>query len=257
MNLAANARYVMPEGGIFSISTDVVDMDKTFINMHGYGAPGRYAVISVADTGLGMDETTRQRIFEPFFTTKETGRGTGLGLSIVYGIIQQHNGHIHVYSEPGQGTTFRVYLPLMQGDVHSSNVKTNRQNQVMPGGRETILVVDDEASINNYLKMFLTNLGYVVLLARDGQEAIEIFRSKKDEINLVLMDVVMPNVNGSDAATEIKSLSSKVKIIFTSGYPYDLIKERKLLTESSQLLMKPLIPNELAVTLRAVFSIPD
>ncbi|MBT1073122.1 ATP-binding protein [Pelotalea chapellei] len=257
MNLAANARDVMPEGGIFSISTDVIEMDETFIKMHGYGALGRYVVISVVDTGVGMDETTRQRIFEPFFTTKETGRGTGLGLSIAYGIIQQHNGHIHVYSELGQGTTFKIYLPLMQRDAHSSDVKISLQNQVIPGGRGTILVVDDEASVNDYLKKFLTDLGYVVLLARDGQEAIDIFRAQKDEIDLVLMDVVMPNINGSEAATEIKRLSPKVKIIFTSGYPYDLINEQKLFTESSRILMKPLIPTELAVTLREILAIPN
>jgi len=249
MNLATNARDAMPDGGIFSIGTEIVVIDETFIKMHGYGTPGRYAVISVADNGVGMDAATRQHIFEPFFTTKETGHGTGLGLSIIYGIIEQHKGHLTVYSEPGQGATFRIYLPLMQGDSSVSNAKTCHQE--IPCGHETILVVDDEEAIREYLELFLTQLGYIVFLARDGQEAIDAFREKKYAVDLVLMDVILPNKNGREAALEIRKIKSDIKIVFTSGYPYDLVHGRKLLEEGEQLLMKPLTPTELAVKLRA------
>jgi signal transduction histidine kinase len=251
MNLATNARDAMPGGGILSIGTDVMDMDEEFILSHGFGVPGRFAVITVADSGIGMDEDTRQRIFEPFFTTKETGRGTGLGLSIIYGIVQQHNGHISVYSEPGQGTTFRIYLPLVQGDASSECAVTAHPLPVARGS-ETLLVVDDEAPIREYLKLFLTELGYRVLLARDGQEAVDLFRAKTHEIDLVLMDVILPNKNGWEAAREIRTMGNGCNIVFTSGYPYDLVCGRKLLADGEHLLLKPLTPTELAVKVRAV-----
>lgn len=249
MNLATNARDAMPNGGVLSIGTDIAEIDDAFITMHGYGTPGRYAVIAVADSGIGMDETTRQRIFEPFFTTKEIGQGTGLGLSIIYGIIRQHDGYINVYSEPGQGTTFRIYLPLVLGDCAARDAE--KSPHAMSGGSETILVVDDEASIRQYLKLFLSSLGYKVLFACDGQEAAEIFREHVKDINLVLMDIIMPNGNGRDAAREIRNIRSNVKIIYTSGYPADLIRERKLLEDGALLLMKPLTPTRLAVQVRA------
>jgi signal transduction histidine kinase len=250
MNLATNARDAMPDGGIFSIGTEVVEIDETFIKMHGFGTPGRYAVISVADTGVGMDEATRQHIFEPFFTTKETGHGTGLGLSIIYGIIEQHKGQITVYSEPGQGATFRIYLPIVLGNSPADAAKACCREILC--GHETILVVDDEAAIRQYLELFLTQLGYSVFLARDGQEAIDAFREKKHEVDLVLMDVILPNKNGREAALEIRKIKSDIKIIFTSGYPYDLVHGRNLLENGEQLLMKPLTPTELAVKLRVV-----
>ncbi len=249
MNLATNARDAMPDGGIFSIGTDVIDMDDAFITMHGYGAPGRYAVVTVADSGAGMDEATRQRVFEPFFTTKEAGHGTGLGLAIIYGIVRQHNGYITVYSEPGHGTTFNMYLPLMQGDA--SRACEGVCARQIPRGSETLLVVDDEEPIRNFLELFLTGLGYRVLFAADGQEAIDVFRENMFEIDLVLMDVIMPNKNGREAAVEIRNMRSDIKIIFTSGYPYDLVYGRKLLDDGELLVMKPLTPTELAVRIRA------
>lgn len=250
MNLAANARDAMPKGGVLSIGTDVIAMDAEFMLSHGFGVPGLFAVITVADSGIGMDEATRQRIFEPFFTTKGAGQGTGLGLSIIYGIVQQHNGHISVYSEPGQGTTFRIYLPLTLGDARSS-AETPCPRQI-PYGSETILIVDDEAPIREYLDLYLTDLGYRVLLARDGQDAVDLFREKMHEIDLVLMDVILPNKNGGEAALEIRAMRNDCKIVFTSGYPYDLVCGRKLLEEGEHLLVKPLTPTELAVKLRAV-----
>jgi len=249
MNLATNARDAMPDGGILSIETAVIEIDEEFLRMHGYGRRGRYALLTFADNGSGMDEATRQRIFEPFFTTKEVGKGTGLGLSIIYGIVEQHNGHLSVYSEPGHGTTFRVLLPVMpEGTVVQD---ADMSHQKLRGGDETVLIADDEAAIRQYLESFLKTLGYKVLLARDGREAIQIFRERGQDIDLVLMDVIMPNINGSEAALEIRHMKNDIKIIFTSGYPYDIIHEKKPQEDSSQLLMKPLTPTELAVKLRA------
>lgn len=250
MNLATNARDAMPDGGILSIGTDIIEVDEVFIQMHGYGTPGPNVVLTVADNGIGMDETTRQQIFEPFFTTKDTSKGTGLGLSIIYGIVQQHKGHISVYSEPGQGTTFKILLPMIEGDV--SWQAAGESHQPIRGGEETILVVDDETAIREYLDMFLTGLGYRVLLAEDGQKAIELFREKANEIDLVLTDIFMPNKKGSDAAHEMRRIRGDINIIFTSGYPHDLIHCQKPLEEGMQLLMKPLVPTEIAGTLRAV-----
>ncbi len=248
MNLATNARDAMPDGGILSIGTDMIEIDEEFIRLHGYGTLGRHAVLTVADNGVGMDEATRQQIFEPFYTTKDSGRGTGLGLSIIYGIVNQHKGHISVYSEPGQGTTFRMLLPLMAGKVSSSDERVC--HEPLRGGHETILVVDDEAAIRQYLGLFLTGLGYKVLFAQDGQGAIDLFREKSHDVNLVLMDLIMPNKNGSEAAIEIRRIRSDIKIVFTSGYPHDIIQDRKLIEDSVQLLMKPLTPTDLAETLR-------
>lgn len=250
MNLATNARDAMPAGGVLTIVTDLITVDEEFIRLHGYGTPGRYAVLTVADNGIGMDESTRQRIFEPFFTTKEAGKGTGLGLSIIYGIVQQHNGQITVESEPGQGTAFRILLPLLAGDAPPRAIDVRRQP--LRGGHETILVAEDDASTRDYLKLFLPSLGYTVLTAQDEQEASDIYREKGRQVDLVLMDIVLPRKNGREAATAIREIRGDVKIVFTSGYPVDFVHERNLLADGEILLMKPLTPTELAGTLRAV-----
>lgn len=250
MNLATNARDAMPGGGILSIGTDFVDIDEEFIRRHGYGIPGPYALLTVADNGFGMDEGTRQRVFEPFFSTKEASKGTGLGLSIIYGIVKQHNGYISLYSEPGQGTTFRILLPLIAGDVVLRDTEGSKQS--LRGGRETILVVDDDGAIRQYLELFLTSLGYTVLLAQNGQEAVDLFRAKWQEVDLVVMDTILPKKNGKEAAQEIRGISKSTKIVFTSGYPYDLVHERKLVEDGDLLLVKPLAPTDLAGTLRTL-----
>jgi len=251
MNLATNARDAMPDGGILSIGTERIEVDDEFIRMHGYGAPGRHALITFADSGGGMDEATRERIFEPFFTTKETGKGTGLGLAIIYGIVKQHNGSIRVYSEPGQGTTFRILLPLLPEDVAVHDEEAC--HELLQGGNETILVVDDEVSIRDYLNLFLTTLGYSVLFAQDGREAIQVFLEKGQDVDLVLMDVIMPNMNGWETALELRKIKSDAKIIFTSGYPYDHLRERKIPEDGAQILMKPVTPTDLARRIRVAF----
>lgn len=248
MNLAVNARDAMPGGGTLAVATAVVVIDDDYIRMHGYGAAGRYALLTVTDNGIGMDAATCQQIFEPFFTTKESGRGTGLGLSIVYGIVQQHHGYIHVYSEPGQGTSFRILLPLDENAAEADAAPA--AHAVPPGGTETILVVDNEEPVRKYLELFLTTMGYSVCQACDGEEAVQLFRQKSAEIDLVLLDVIMPNKTGKEAAIEIRHIKETARILFISGYPYDVISERHLLPEAAEMVMKPLAPSELAQKVR-------
>jgi len=252
MNLATNARDAMPSGGILSIGIETVEVDDAFVRMHGYGVPGRYAALSIADTGIGMDPATRQRVFEPFFTTKQAGKGTGLGLSIVYGIVTRHKGYITLYSEEGQGTTFRILLPI--SSLPAVELCSGSSQGLLVGGRETILVADDELSVREYLASFLAGLGYTVLLARDGQDALERFREKGADIDLIVMDVIMSKKNGRETALEIRGIRSDVPILFVSGYPFDVIEERGLLEDRASLLMKPLAPAELAAKLRQMLN---
>ncbi len=250
VNLATNARDAMRDGGLLTIETGLQVLDERFSALHGWGAPGRYAVLSVADTGSGMDEETRKRVFEPFFTTKEPGKGTGLGMSIVYGIVKQHRGFLSVYSEPGSGSVIRVYLP-----VHESGAAPEDEPRSAPpvrGGSETILVAEDEASVRNLLSTVLTEAGYDVVLAEDGQDAVEKFAARRDGVRLVLMDMIMPRKGGREAADEIRALRPDVKVLFSSGYSPDLVESRGAGRESIELLMKPVAPLDLLRKVREV-----
>jgi PAS domain S-box-containing protein len=247
MNLATNARDAMTGGGRLVISTELQEIEDSFIALYGFGRPGHYAVINVSDTGSGMDPQTLQNIFDPFFTTKEVGKGTGLGMSIVYGIITQHNGYIKVYSEPGIGTTFRLYLPLIE--AHEEEVA--KLLPALPkGGNETILLAEDDQSIRDMEVSILQDFGYRVMVAQDGEEAVEIFRESGGTIDLVLLDMIMPRKNGSEACREIRTLASQVKVLFISGYTADLIKEKGLLEKEIELIMKPISPPDLARKVR-------
>jgi len=243
INLATNARDAMPKGGNLTISTGLLDIDELFIQANGYGEPGRYAQITVSDTGIGMDEKTRNRIFEPFFTTKEVGKGTGLGMAIVYGIVKQHRGFINVYSEPLIGTTFRIYIPMIEKELAEAE-------EVIPslppkGGTETILVAEDDTAVRTLVQEVLTGFGYVVIPAEDGQDAVEKFRANRDTIKLILMDIIMPKMNGKEASREIRRLDGAVKILYSSGYTLDVIQSRDVLDEGEELVMKPVQPLEL------------
>jgi CheY-like chemotaxis protein len=250
MNLATNARDAMPKGGTLFIETDLVAIDTGFIRMHGYGAPGRYAMVSVTDTGVGMDEHTREHIFEPFFTTKETGKGTGLGLSIVYGIVKQHKGYINVYSEPGRGTTFRLLFQAVASEPAASEANVSAPADDESAGGKTILVVDDDAAIRQLLEIYLTDLGYRVFQAEDGQDGVEKVRGMAGAIDLVVMDTIMPRLNGREAALEMRTVRPDLKIMMTSGYPADIAHGRGVPGEGIEFMLKPLRPTEFAAKVK-------
>ncbi|MFA6053961.1 MAG: response regulator [Thermodesulfovibrionales bacterium] len=249
MNLATNARDAMPEGGFLSIGTEKIAIDNEFITEHGFGNEGEYALISLTDTGVGMDRETREKIFEPFFTTKEVGKGTGLGLSMVYGIIKQHEGFINVYSEPGMGTTFRIYLPLIEAKVEQIKPEAI---QPIETGTETVLLAEDEETIREFIKKLLEEYGYKVITAVDGQTAINEFKAHQDKIQLMLLDVIMPNRNGKEAYDEIKKIRPDIKVLFMSGYPADIIHKQDIIEKGFAYVEKPASPTKLLRKIREV-----
>ncbi len=249
MNLATNARDAMPGGGTLIIKTDLASFDSEYIKLHGYGKPGNYALISVEDTGTGIDEKIRERIFEPFFTTKEVGKGTGLGLAMVYGIIKQHEGYINVYSVKNKGTTFKIYLPLIKSTTE--NIK-DIDKYYNTGGSETILVAEDDSLVRNLSRKILEKAGYHVIEALDGEDALNIFKEKNKEIQLLLLDVIMPKKNGRECYDEMKKIKPDVKVIFMSGYTADIIHKKGIIEEGIELLLKPISPNELLRKVREV-----
>jgi len=251
MNLATNARDAMPNGGVFSIALELTSIDTYFINIHGYGKSGVYGLVTVSDTGMGMDAETRQKIFEPFFTTKKMGKGTGLGLSIIYGIIKQHDGFINVYSELGLGTMFKIYLPLISAATQEIQ---NEDYSLALSGKETILFIEDDASVRQAIKDLLQEFGYSILEATDGKEAVRVFNEYKDSIQLVLCDLIMPIMNGKEAYDELKKICPGIKMIFISGYTEDVIAQKGLQAEGISLLSKPLNPTVLLRRIRNVLA---
>jgi CheY-like chemotaxis protein len=240
MNLATNARDAMPGKGRLTIATDMAFLGEDFIRVHGYGKIGKHAHISVSDNGSGMDKETMVWIFEPFFTTKQVGRGTGLGLSMVYGIVKQHEGFITVSSEPGKGTTFDIYFPPAGTAAVEDKVT---EEAPIAGGPETILIVEDSPEIREMLCQVLATAGYKVIEAADGQEGVEKFIEHKEEVDLVILDVIMPRKNGREAYEEIRGIDGKIKAIFTSGYTADIISRQGILEGEYNFLAKPLSPN--------------
>ena len=244
MNLATNARDAMPGGGVFSVKGEMVLLDASFTDFHqNQVPPGRYALLTVSDTGSGISKEYIDHIFEPFFTTKEVGKGTGLGMAIIYGIIKQHNGFINVYSEPGQGTTFRIYLPIHEAG--STAIGETVEASPPRGGNETILVAEDEPSVRALVSKILTSYGYTAILAEDGDDAVEKFTAHRDTIALLLLDVIMPKKNGRDAYEEIRRIVPDMKALFTSGYTADFFESRGRPEEGVELIMKPVQPMEL------------
>ena len=243
INLVTNARDAMKNGGLLTIETGFQEVDASIAQSSGLGKPGSYAVIMVSDNGVGMDEETRKRVFEPFFTTKEVGKGTGLGMAIVFGIVRQHDGFINVYSEPGKGTTFKVYIPLVESEEASAEKILIKEYPT--GGNETILVAEDEDDVRELVEKVLTKFGYQVILAIDGQDAVEKFEANRDMIKLILMDMIMPRKSGKEAYNEIRRLQPSAKVLYSSGYALDFIRSRGELEEGTDLLMKPVQPIEL------------
>ena len=249
MNLAANARDAMPEGGQLTIATGRLILDDQFIKAHGYGAPGPYALISLEDSGIGMDRKTQDKIFEPFFTTKEVGKGTGLGLSIVYGIVKQHSGYINVYSEPEKGTTFRIYLPIVQTPAEQSG---HRDLAPPEGGTETVLLGEDDPAVRQLTRMTLEEFGYTVIEAQDGDEAVQKFVENRGQVRLLLLDIVMPKKSGKAVADEIKQMDPGVRVLFTSGYTANIIHKKGILDEGLNFITKPFSPGDLLRKVREI-----
>jgi PAS domain S-box-containing protein len=246
MNMATNARDAMPHGGCLSITTKQVFVKKGSEAQYDLPVPGKYALISVADTGTGIDEKSLESIFEPFYTSKEVGKGTGLGLSIVHGIIKQHNGSILASSEPSEGTTFNIYLPLVEGHAVKEESKT-----LVPlaHGRETLLVAEDEEVVRMFMKKILERAGYKVIIAENGEDAVTRFR-EHDDISLVLSDVLMPRKNGKEMLDELRVLKPGVKVIFISGYAADVMQKKGLFEEGTEFITKPFDANDLLQKVR-------
>jgi len=251
MNLVVNAGDAMPEGGKLLIETANVHLDSAYFRNHGVeDTPGAYVMLAVTDNGTGMDEKIRDRIFEPFFTTKELGHGTGLGLSTVYGIMKQNNGYVWVYSEPGKGTTFKVYFPKAGTDIISDTEEQVDDNLLK--GSETILVVEDSKTLLKMAQKMLEKYGYQILTAQNGIEAMEIFRGHDGPIHLILTDVVMPKMGGRDLAEKIQSEKPEVKFIYMSGYTDRAISDNGLLHKGVEFIQKPFAPRNLALKVREV-----
>ena len=214
MNLAVNARDAMPDGGKLTVGTKNVTLDEEYCRIHAEAKPGEYVLLTVSDTGHGMDKATIDHIFEPFYTTKELGRGTGLGLAMVYGIVKQHGGYITCYSEVGHGTTFNVYLPAIESQVEPDVDKTG----VMPAfGTETILLVDDEEFVRDLGARILSKAGYNVLTATNGKEALDLFEKERTQISLVILDLIMPEMGGKECLKELRKIDPQLKVLIASG----------------------------------------
>ncbi len=249
MNLAVNARDAMPYGGRLVIETDEVELDENYAHKNKGIKPGSYIMLSITDTGTGMSQKVVEKIFEPFFTTKKVGKGTGLGLATVYGIVKQHNGQIFVYSEPDIGTTFKIYFPAASGPVEN---RIDKKMKTMAPGTEAVLVVDDEPSVLRLISDTLEPLGYRILKASCGKDALAICEKKKGKIDLLLTDVIMPGMNGWELAKAIKAICPNIKLAFTSGYTDNVITHLGVLNPEVFFLSKPLLPSVLTAKLREI-----
>ncbi len=249
MNLAVNARDAMPTGGRLTIEAANVEMDEAYVGEHAPARPGRYVMLALSDTGIGMDEQTKARIFEPFFTTKEVGKGTGLGLATVYGIVKQAGGFIWVYSEPGHGASFKVYLPRVD---EAAAPELARPATRAPGGTETVLLVEDAASVRMVTRQVLERFGYVVLEAPEGDTAMRLATKHHGPIHLLLTDVVMPGISGRELAQQLAPLRPEMKVLYASGYANDAIIQHGILEPGIAYLQKPFTPETLARRVREV-----
>ena len=248
LNLVVNARDAMPKGGHLTIETANVDFDEAYAAAHPPATAGRFVMLSVSDSGIGMDAETQRRIFEPFFTTKAPGEGTGLGLATVYGVVKQNGGFIWVYSEPGRGTSFKVYLPRV--DERPDALGAERGPAPVPGGRETILLVEDTEGLREVIGEVLAEGGYTLIQASHGEEALAVARRHEGPIHLLLTDLVMPKLGGADLAGELASLRPEMRVLYMSGYTEGAISRQGVLREGSVLLEKPFTNDRLATAVR-------
>ncbi|MBI4213699.1 MAG: response regulator [Chloroflexi bacterium] len=255
VNLAVNARDAMPGGGKLTIETDDVALHEQQVVQHPGSAAGPYVMLAVTDTGMGMDPETQERIFEPFFTTKEPGKGTGMGLATVYGIVQQSNGHVWVYSEPGRGTTFKIYLPMAEGEPEAP-ASAPASGAALEPGDETVLLVEDQAGVRALAQEVLQASGYVVLPAKDGDEALRICESHTGPVHLLLTDVVMPGMSGPDLAAALAVQRPDLRVLYMSGYTSEAAHRHGVLEQSGAYLEKPFTPRQLASKVRETLDAP-
>jgi CheY-like chemotaxis protein len=251
VNLAVNTRDAMPTGGQLTIETANVVIDDKYVAVHLGTQPGKYVLLAVSDTGCGMSQEVKARIFEPFFTTKELGRGTGLGLATVFGIVKQSGGDIWVYSEEGIGTTFKIYLPCIEDKIMRPLASPEIRLE-MPGGSETILLVEDDTGVRELVRQILPKLGYNVLEAKNGQEALQLIAHYTGPIHLLLTDVIMPGLSGKALAEELSRTRPELKILFMSGYTDEAIAHHGVLAPGGAFLQKPFSSVILARKMRSV-----
>jgi len=252
MNLAVNARDAMPRGGKLTIETTNVEFDDSYSRAPVVLMPGRYVMLAVTDNGCGMDADTQAHIFEPFYTTKEKGKGTGLGLATVYGIVKQSGGYVWVYSEIGRGTTFKIYLPSVEEEVAPREIRQAVAS--LPRGTETVLLVEDEEGVRELAKEYLESCGYKVLVAQNGQAAIDLVSKHSGPIDLIMTDIVMPGLSGSDLAKKVQSLRPDIRVVYMSGYTDQAIIHHGILSSDVLLLQKPFTMSTLAHKLREALS---
>lgn len=249
MNLCVNARDAMPGGGQLTIKTEDATFSPAYCEFHPQMKPGRYVVFSVADTGCGMPPEVKNHIFEPFFTTKEVGKGTGLGLAMVYGVVQQHHGAIHVYSEPGLGTTFKIYLPTVDREAQAA---PRPERPPARGGNETILVAEDDPLVRDLAERILGGAGYRTITATNGEDAVRLFQSNADAIALALLDVVMPRLGGRDAFRQMRIIKPDARAVFCSGYDPEMPQVGFVADDNLRLIQKPFDPETLLAAVRKV-----
>jgi two-component system cell cycle sensor histidine kinase/response regulator CckA len=252
MNLVVNAKDAMPDGGKITIQTASAELDDAYRREHTYIQPGSYVMLSVSDTGCGMDKETQSRIFEPFFTTKEKGKGTGLGLSTVYGIIKQSGGYIFAHSELGHGTTFRIYLPRVEDAAEATDTVKATSSDL--AGSETVLLVEDEESVRQLVAETLSSRGYQVLEAENGEEALKLAADSSRTIDLMITDVVMPGISGRELARELVKTRPQTKVLFLSGYTEDAVVHQGVLEPDTAFLQKPFTLQNLAKKVREVLT---
>jgi CheY-like chemotaxis protein len=249
MNMVINAQDAMPDGGSLTISTDRQFLDETYAATHQGVKPGEYVMLSISDTGMGMDKLTMEHLFEPFYSTKGSG-GTGLGLATVYGIVKQHKGSIWVYSEPGQGSIFKIYLPVAK--VKPLEEKKERPKKQDLAGSETILLVEDNQAVRDLALSLLKRHGYTVISAQNGVEALELLQDKKETIDLIVTDVVMPEMNGQELYSIVSKQYPNIKVIYMSGYTDNIITSDNGSEKDRHFIQKPFSVEDFARKIREV-----
>jgi signal transduction histidine kinase/CheY-like chemotaxis protein len=252
MNLCVNARDAMPKGGQLTIRTENAVLTPAYCELHEDVEPGRYLMLAVSDTGSGIPAEIKDHIFDPFFTTKGVGKGTGLGLAMVYGMVRQHQGAIRVYSEPGAGTTFRIYLPTTDHAAPAAMAAITAPSRIVRGGTETILVAEDDPTVRQLAVRVLERAGYHAIIAVDGEDAVRLFREHASKISCALLDVVMPRLGGREAFQRIKALDPEMKAIYCSGYDPSMAQVGFVMDDDARLIQKPFVPEALLTALREI-----